>query len=118
MIAYTSRTGNVRFIVSKLKADAIEITENLIMGRPFLLLTYTDGMGNIPTIVQAFLTYNAALCIGVVVSGNSNFGPLYGAAGDKIEAMYHIPLVRKLDLRGYQADYEVIQQFYEKEMNQ
>ena len=54
------------------------------------------------------------LCKGVVVSGNSNFGhTVFGGAGDKIAATYHISLVRKLDLRGNQEDYEAIQNFYE-----
>ena len=31
----------------------------------------------------------------------------------KLPELYQIPLVRKLELRGFQADYEAIQQFYE-----
>ncbi|MFO1446057.1 class Ib ribonucleoside-diphosphate reductase assembly flavoprotein NrdI [Bacillus sp. Bva_UNVM-123] len=114
MIAYASRTGNVRYITSKLEAVSIEISEELMLDKPYLLITYTDGLGEIPVKVVRFLEQNANLCKGVVVSGNSNFGhTVFGGAGDKIATMYHIPLVRKLDLRGYQADYETIQQFYE-----
>lgn len=114
MIAYASRTGNVRYITSKLQAESIEISEELMLDKPYLLITYTDGLGEIPVKVVRFLEQNANLCKGVVVSGNSNFGhTVFGGAGDKIATMYHIPLVRKLDLRGYQADYEAIQQFYE-----
>lgn len=114
MIVYASRTGNVRYIASKLTAKPIEISEELRVTKPYLLLTYTDGLGEIPEKVVRFLDQNAKLCKGVVVSGNSNFGhAVFGGAGDKIAATYHIPLVRKLDLRGYKADYEAIQQFYE-----
>lgn len=114
MIAYASRTGNVRYIASKLKAEPIEISEELMLNKPFLLITYTDGLGDIPAKVVRFLEQNAKFCKGVVVSGNSNFGhTIFGGAGDKIATMYHIPLVRKLDLRGYQVDYEAIQEFYE-----
>nr|WP_106783266.1 class Ib ribonucleoside-diphosphate reductase assembly flavoprotein NrdI [Lysinibacillus timonensis] len=114
MIVYASRTGNVRYIVSKLQAEAIEITEDLTIDKPYLLITYTDRLGDIPDKVSQFLQYNGKLCKGVVASGNSNFGHgRYGAAGDKIASSLQIPLVRKLELRGYQADYEVIQQFYE-----
>jgi protein involved in ribonucleotide reduction len=114
MIVYASRTGNVRYIASKLKADTIEISEELMLKKPYLLITYTDGLGDIPAKVALFLEQNANFCKGVVVSGNSNFGhTVFGGAGDKIAAMYHIPLVRKLDLRGYQVDYEAIQKFYE-----
>lgn len=114
MIVYASRTGNVRYIASKLKAEAIEISEELMLNKPYLLITYTDGLGDIPAKVVSFLKQNAKLCKGVVVSGNSNFGhTVYGGAGEEIAARYHIPLVRKIDLRGYQADYEAIQKFYE-----
>jgi protein involved in ribonucleotide reduction len=114
MIAYASRTGNVRYITSKLNAEIIEISEELMLNKPYLLITYTDGLGDIPLVVGHFLEHNAKFCKGVVASGNSNFGhAVFGGAGDKIAATYHIPLVRKLDLRGYQADYEAVQEFYE-----
>lgn len=114
MIAYASRTGNVRYIVSKLQAESIEIFEGLQLDKPYLLITYTDGLGDIPIKVARFLEHNEPFCKGVVVSGNSNFGhAVFGGAGEKISAIYQVPLIRKLDLRGYQADYEAIQQFYE-----
>lgn len=114
MIVYASRTGNVRYIASKLKAEPIEISEELMLKKPYLLITYTDGLGDIPTKVARFLEQNATFCKGVIVSGNSNFGhTVFGGAGDKIAETYHIPLVRKLDLRGNQTDYESIQKFYE-----
>lgn len=113
-MVFASRTGNVRYIVSQLKADSLEITEGLQVDQPFLLITYTDGLGDIPTRVIDFLNVNAHQCKGVVISGNSNFGhSLFAAAGEKIAAAYQIPLVRKIDLRGYKDDYEAIQQFYE-----
>ncbi|QCR34107.1 class Ib ribonucleoside-diphosphate reductase assembly flavoprotein NrdI [Lysinibacillus sp. SGAir0095] len=115
MIAYASRTGNVRYIASKIQGEAVEIKEGLQLDKPFLLITYTDGLGDIPLKVAQFLERNGAFCKGVVVSGNSNFGHhVFGGAGEKIASSYRIPLVRKLDLRGYQEDYNAIQQFYEK----
>ncbi|KAA9021096.1 class Ib ribonucleoside-diphosphate reductase assembly flavoprotein NrdI [Niallia endozanthoxylica] len=114
MIVYASRTGNVRYIASKLKAESIGIVEELTVNQPYLLMTYTDGLGDIPREVAHFLEHNANDCKGVVVSGNRNFGhKVFGGAGDKIQSTYHIPLVRKLDLRGYKADYDAIQKFYE-----
>ena len=114
MIVFASRTGNVRNIVSKLRGESVEISEGLRLSEPYLLITYTDGLGDIPAKVALFLKHNREFCKGVVVSGNSNFGnKVFGGAGEKIAAMYHVPLVRKLDLRGYQADYDEIQTFYE-----
>lgn len=115
MIVFASRTGNVRYIVSRLQAESIEIEEGLQVDKPYLLITYTDGLGNVPLKVADFLERNSKLCKGVVVSGNSNFGNhVFGGAGDKIAEQYGIPLVHKIDLRGYIADYEIIQKFYEK----
>lgn len=114
MIVYASRTGNVRNVVSKLRAESIELSEELSLNKPYLLITYTDGLGDIPAKVQRFLDNNRDFCKGVVASGNSNFGHhVFGAAGEKIATTYHVPLVRKLDLRGNQTDYEAIQTFYE-----
>ena len=114
MIVYASRTGNVRYIVSKLQAESIELTEDLKLYEPYLLITYTDRLGDVPAKVSQFLESNGQLCKGVVVSGNSNFGHrVFGGAGDKIAKAYQVPLVRKLELRGFQADYDAIQQFYE-----
>ena len=114
MIVYASRTGNVKYIVSKLHAESIELTEDLKIYEPYLLITYTDRLGDVPAKVSHFLQRNGQLCKGVVASGNSNFGnSMFGAAGDKIASALQIPLVRKLELRGFQADYEAIQQFYE-----
>lgn len=113
MIAYASRTGNVRYIVGKLNLPNIEITKDYIMTTPFILCTYTDGLGDIPLVVQSFMKNNASLCRGIVVSGNSNFGlDVFGLAGDKLASEYRIPLVRKIDLRGFAKDYEAILAFY------
>lgn len=54
MIVYASRTGNVRNIVSKLKVESIEISEGLLLSEPYLLITYTDGLGDIPVKVTRF----------------------------------------------------------------
>lgn len=113
MIAYASRTGNVRYIVQQLNLPNIEIAKDCIIRAPFILCTYTDGLGDIPAVVQTFMENNASLCRGIVVSGNSNFGlDVFGLAGDKLAATYHVPLVRKLDLRGFAKDYEAILNFY------
>ncbi|WJH34458.1 class Ib ribonucleoside-diphosphate reductase assembly flavoprotein NrdI [Paenibacillus sp. CC-CFT747] len=74
MIAYASRTGNVRYIVSRLGLSAVEIGADVTLEEPFLLITYTDGIGEIPHQVKQFLESNGAYCRGVIVSGNSNFG--------------------------------------------
>jgi len=118
MIAYTSRTGNVRYILSRLQVEAIEIKPKLILTEPFLLFTYTDGLGTVPPIAEQFMVDNATYCKGIIVSGNRNFGhALFGRAGDILANTYNVPLVRKLDLRGTAEDYAYIQSYYMAIMN-
>lgn len=113
MIAFSSRTGNVRYIVRKLGFPHIEIYEGLILNKPFLLFTYTDGLGEVPEVVQHFIHQNAAFCKGVIASGNSNFGHRYFCrSADIISEKFGIPIVKKIELRGFQKDYDVISHYY------
>ncbi|MCI3921137.1 class Ib ribonucleoside-diphosphate reductase assembly flavoprotein NrdI [Paenibacillus sp. TRM 82003] len=115
MIVYASRTGNVRYIVSRLQLPAVEIDEAAAIAEPFLLFTYTDGLGEVPAKVKHFLEENGSRCRGVIVSGNSNFGHnVFGAAGDVISRQWQVPLVRKIDMRGFKEDYEAIHRYYEQ----
>ncbi|GFR39294.1 protein NrdI [Insulibacter thermoxylanivorax] len=119
MIAYASRTGNVRYIVSQLQLPSVEIGEDTLIEEPFVLLTYTDGLGDVPPIVRRFMDKNGEFCRGVAVSGNRNFGHHnYGKAGDTLAAQWNIPLVRKIELRGFPSDYEVIRQFYQEQIKE
>jgi|SRR5690606_4669941 protein involved in ribonucleotide reduction len=119
MIAYASRTGNVRYIFTQLKLPGIEISEDTIIEEPFLLLTYTDGFGDVPPIVQRFMDKNGKYCRGVAVSGNRNFGYYnFCRAGDTLAAQWNIPLVRKIELRGFLSDYEAIRRFYREQIEE
>lgn len=115
MIAYASRTGNVRYVVSRLDLPSVEIDENRRLAEPFLLFTYTDKIGEVPDEVKFFMERNGEYCRGVIVSGNSNFGPkAFGGAGDVIAREWQIPLIRKIELRGFPEDYEAIGRGYAK----
>jgi protein involved in ribonucleotide reduction len=116
MIAFASRTGNVRSIVSKLQIPNIEIHESLRLTQPFILFTYTDGLGHVPQIVSAFMKYNYQNCRGVIASGNSNFGhEVFCKSATIISEQYNVPVIRKIELRGFQHDLQAIQMFYENE---
>ncbi|WP_123042507.1 class Ib ribonucleoside-diphosphate reductase assembly flavoprotein NrdI [Cohnella candidum] len=115
MIAFASRTGNIRYIVSRLQLPAVEIEEGRTLSEPYLLFTYTDGLGEVPQQVKRFMERNGRYCRGVIVSGNSNFGhQVFGGAGDAIARQWQVPLVRKIDMRGFADDYEAIQHYYEQ----
>jgi len=115
VIAYASRTGNVRHIVRQLGLPAVEVDGGTRLSGPFLLITYTDGLGEVPEAVLRFMEQSGARCVGVVASGNRNFGPnLFGRAGDILAERWGIPLVRKIDLRGFPRDYEAIRRFFQE----
>lgn len=116
MILFASRTGNVRNIVSKLQIPNIELTAELIYKEPFILFTYTDGLGSVPEVVGRFLENNYQNCRGVIASGNSNFGHhVFCQSAHKISERYNVPIVRKIELRGFQHDYDAIEAFYQNE---
>jgi protein involved in ribonucleotide reduction len=113
MIAYASRTGNVRHIALQIGLPCVEIREDTTLDEPFLLLTYTDGLGQVPPVVERFMARCGAYCRGVAASGNRNFGRAnFARAGDAVAERWNVPLVRKLELRGFPRDYEAIRQFY------
>ena len=113
MIIFASRTGNVRSIVQKLGLPAKDLAEVEKMDEPYLLFTYTDGLGSVPPIVDQFMTANSDLCKGIIVSGNRNFGhAFFGRAGDLLAAQYGIPLIEKVEMRGTPANYEAITDYY------
>jgi len=115
MIIYASRTGNVRYIVSRLDLPSIEIVEGLKVNEPYLIFTYTDKLGEVPKMVEDFLQQNYQHCKGVIASGNSNFGiNLFCGSANKISSQYNIPIVHKVELRGFQHDYDLIVEAYNK----
>ena len=116
MIAFASRTGNVRYIVSKLQLPSFEITSELMVHHPFIIFTYTDGLGDIPSVVERFMEKNHNYCRGIIASGNSNFGHhVFCDAANKLSNAYKIPIIRKIELRGFQHDYDAIRDFYSKQ---
>lgn len=113
MIVYASRTGNIRYIIQKLGLPALEIADVDELDAPYLLFTYTDGLGSVPPLVEQFMSRNHKQCKGIIVSGNRNFGhAFFGRAGDLLAAKYGIPLVEKLEMRGTPANYATITDYY------
>jgi protein involved in ribonucleotide reduction len=66
-----------------------------------LLITRSVNFGEIPDATIAFLKLYAHKTIGVLVSGNRNWGKNYGASGDKIQLEYNIPLILKFEGVGF-----------------
>ena len=115
MIIYASRTGNVEYIVNKLNLPSVNMKDVSNVSNPYFIFTYTDGLGEIPLEVSRFLNSNYKYCKGVIASGNTNFGVNnFCGCADKISEMYDIPIIRKIELRGFEHDYLHIINSYNK----
>ncbi|AWX74512.1 class Ib ribonucleoside-diphosphate reductase assembly flavoprotein NrdI [Bacillus velezensis] len=111
-MTYESKTGNVKRFVqalqSELNFDIIEIRDDLIVEEEFIHITYTIGFGEVPERTLNFIIKNKNKVKGVAVSGNRVWGDNYGLAGDKLSAMFHVPLLLKFELSGTKLDLQKI----------
>ncbi|MBP3710530.1 MAG: class Ib ribonucleoside-diphosphate reductase assembly flavoprotein NrdI [Treponema sp.] len=74
----------------------IDGTEKI--GEPFILFTYTDGIGETPKQVETFLLNNGAHIKAVVGSGNIPFhADTFAFAADNIAQKYNVPILYKID---------------------
>ena len=77
----------------------------------YFLVTRSFNFGEIPMSTIEVLRHHYQNCIGVAVGGNRNWGTNYGAAGDKIQEIYKIPLVTKFEGSGFKHDWETVKEF-------
>lgn len=106
LVAFDSRTGNVRRFVDKLPFPAVRIDEDMTLDEPFVLVTYTTGFGQAPDKVLRFLKKNGRRLKGVAASGNRNWGTNFAASADVIADMYGVPVLTKFELSGTARDVE------------
>lgn len=102
-IIYYSLTGNVRYFVETYFGDTrpiYSIEDDIELPDKYVLFTPTYHFGEVPSAVQEWLTDNSEAMIGVVASGNRNWGKNFGKAGDIISNTYGVPLIAKFELRG------------------
>ena len=129
VVYFSSATGNTRRFVEKLGLPAARIPllpkdEPLRVREEYVLVVPTYGGGNVkgavPKQVIKFLNdeHNRSLCVGVISSGNTNFGTAYCLAGDIISAKLHIPHMYKFELLGTAEDVsrvrEGLSEFWQK----
>lgn len=104
LIAYDSKTGNVKRFINRLNLPAIQIEEQMTVDEPFMLVTYTTGFGQIPDRVSTFLKRNFHMMRGVAASGNRNWGANFARSADLIAEKYHVPVISKFELSGNRQD--------------
>lgn len=107
LIVFASRTGNVRRFMNKTGFEAVQLTKDLIVNEPFLLVTYTDKMGAVPGEVASFLENNSQYLRGVAASGNRNWGKLFANSADIISALYSVPIILKFEMAGTKIEVDL-----------
>ena len=110
LIVYDSRTGNVEKFVKKIDLPNIKIKPDLIVDRPFILITFTTGFGIVPETTIKFLEKNYIYLKGVAASGNLNWGNLFAHSADIISQKYNVPIIHKFELSGTQKDVEIFKE--------
>lgn len=119
VIVVDSMTGLGKKFAEKLGYPVFDIQMfHYEEGQKIFLVTRSVNFGEIPPTTQQFLALYAPKVIGVAVSGNRNWGKNYGAAGDKINLSYGIPLVLKFEGLGFPHEVNQVKAWLAQRSNQ
>lgn len=121
VVYFSSATGNTQRFVEKLGFASSRIPlragdPEIHVDEPYVLITPTYGGGNrkgaVPKQVIKFLNDpgNRSHCVGVISSGNTNFGVAYCLAGDIISAKLNVPHMYRFELLGTSQDVSIVQE--------
>lgn len=115
IVIFDSLTGQSKRFSESLGFPTFNIkTYEVKVEDQIFLVTRSFNFGEISKEAKKFLDQYAQQVIGVAVSGNRNWGTNYGAAGDKIEAIYRIPLICKFEGSGMNHDKEIVKEWLNK----
>lgn len=113
LVVYDSLTGQCERFAQKLEMECVNILDFEASEQSILLVTRSWDFGKITDETQEFLEDNKDKVVGVAVGGNRNWGSNFGAAGDKIQQQYGIPLILKFEGSGFRKDVEFLKQWIE-----
>lgn len=113
IIVYDSLTNQTKRFADKIGLTTIDILKfnEDSTDEDILLLTRSYNFGEIPQTTIKFLDQFKHRVIGVAVSGNRNWGSNYGAAGDKIQKIYNIPLILKFEGSGMSHEVDTLKKW-------
>lgn len=123
MIVYwSSASGNTDSFVRKLGLKNVRIPNSgvLTVDEEFVLVVPTfaaaDGKGSVPKPVIRFLNEeeNRKKMIGVIGSGNRNFGEMFAIGGKVVSSKCQVPLLYMFELAGTDYDIERVKQGLEE----
>ncbi len=125
VVYFSSISGNTHKFVEKLHARTLRLPlrtgeDTLVIQEPYVLCVPTygkpEGAGNVPPQVVKFLNVeeNRRNMVGVIGSGNTNFGPLFGIAADIVSAKCDVPVLFKFELMGTPSDVDKVNEGLEE----
>lgn len=124
IVFFSSVTGNTARFVEKLNTSGLKYQVpikgdfNISPENNFIVITPTygdgDGKGMVPHQVKKFLKEKSNGLVGVISTGNKNFGKEFGLAGDLISYKFRVPLLYKLEIAGLPEDVEKVNKILEE----
>ncbi|MDT0119866.1 class Ib ribonucleoside-diphosphate reductase assembly flavoprotein NrdI [Kocuria marina subsp. indica] len=125
VVYFSSVTRNTDRFVTKLPVRSVRLplktTETAPrIDEPYVLVVPSygrpGGAGSVPPQVVKFLNdpVSRAHLLGVLGAGNTNFGPLFCVAAEKVAAKCQVPLLYKFELMGTDEDVEKVTQGLDK----
>ena len=93
-----------------LNTDTVELAD-YDGASPYVLMTPTYDQprgGFTPKPVQTFLDKHAHLMVGVIGSGNRNFGDHYCQAAHDISKQFNVPVLWRIEIMGSQEDLAIV----------
>lgn len=114
IVYFSNYSGNTKRFVEKFSTNAIRIPINsddeLVVSNQYVLVVPTYGGGSdrsaIPRQVRKFLNneQNRSLLVGVIGTGNTNFGEGYCKAASLISAKAGVPIIARVEIFGTDED--------------
>ena len=117
IVVYDSLTGMGKRFALSISKDAIDINDIDILQEECILITRSFGFGNIPEETKVFLDSNKDMVLGVAVTGNKNWGSLYGNAAKLINQEYGIPIIHVFEGSGFEKDRQIVREFIDEVKN-
>src|SRR5699024_11180407 len=110
IVYWSSNSGGTRRVAEALNTNTVELAE-YDGTSPYVLAcpTYDQPRaGFTPKPAQTFLDNQSHLMIGVIGSGNRNFGDHYCQAAHDISKQFNVPVLWRIDIVGTVDDYRTI----------
>ena len=110
IVYWSSNSGGTRRAAERLKTKTVEL-KNYDGTSPYIIMcpSFDQPRGGFtPKPVEQFLKEYAANMIGVLPTGNLNFGQYFCQSGRDISNEHGVPIVYRVDLPGNTEDYHNI----------